>query len=245
MARTGGKREAPRERIAAKPAPKRPTLPTVDDVDSASSGLARKIGFGAIGLVVFAGLIALGVSLANQEDPADTLPDVTVEIVSGTPIPPFDPNNPDDPARGTLAPEIQSVDFAGDPAGILNDGTPKLILFLAHWCPHCQREVPALQSWIDTNGVPEGVDFVSVATSITEVRPNYPPNSWLEREGWTQRVVVDDATSTIGGVYGLSSFPYYVLVDGSGVIVQRISGEQDPETVGVLLEALALTGVDG
>ena len=227
--------------MAATPAPKRPGLPTVDDVPE-SGGFGKKIIFGVIGIVVLGGLAALSFQLANETDPADTLPEVNLEVTGA--LPPFtDPAN--DAALGLPAPEVTSVDFGGEPAVIENDGTPKLILFLAHWCPHCQREVPVLQTWIDDNGVPEGVDFVSVATSISEARPNYPPNAWLEREGWTPRVVVDDAVSTIGNAYGLASFPYYVLVDADGTVVQRLTGEQDPAVVGLFLASLAATASTG
>ena len=239
MARTKGNRAEPRQRTAAKPVPKRPGLPTVDDVKSDSRGIGRKIVTWSVGLLVVGGIIALAVGLANEVDPADTLPAVSVSIVSGDPLPGFsDPTA--DTALGLTAPEVTSVDFEGEPTGIINDGTPKLILFLAHWCPHCQAEVPALQAWIDENGVPEGIDFVSVATSINEARPNFPPNAWLEREGWTQRVVMDDDISTIAGFFGLETFPYYVMVDASGTVVQRIAGVQDPATVGVFMEALAV-----
>lgn len=238
MARTEGTRQEPRKRPSAKPAPKRPNLPTVEDQKPESSGLGKKLIIGVGAVVVLVGLTVLSFGLANETDPADTLPDVDVEIVGGETLAPFsDPAN--DPAIGQPAPEVTSVDFDGQPASILNDGTPKMILFLAHWCPHCQREVPALQAWVEANGLPDGVDFVSVATSISEARPNFPPNAWLEREGWTQRIVMDDRANTIGTAFGLSAFPYYVLVDANGNVVQRITGEQDPANVGLLLQALA------
>jgi thiol-disulfide isomerase/thioredoxin len=110
------------------------------------------------------------------------------------------------------------------------------------WCSHCQAEVPAVQAWIDANGIPEGVEFVSVATSISSARANYPPNAWLEEESWTQRVVMDDEANTLGAVYGLQTFPYYVMLDGSGTVIQRMTGEQDPALIGAILEGLALNG---
>lgn len=236
MARSEGKRPEPRKRVPAKPAPKRPNLPAAE-VEQKSSGLGKKVLIAGVGLAVLAGLTALSLGLANETDPAESLPAVTVEV-SGDLLPPFaDPSN--DAAVGLVAPEITSVDFAGAPAAISNDGTPKMILFLAHWCLHCQREVPVLQSWIEENGLPSGVDFVSVATSIDETRSKYPPNAWLEGEGWTQRVVMDDAQNSISAAYGLVSFPYYVLVDGTGTVVQRLTGEQNPEFVGSKLAELA------
>lgn len=241
MARTAGKRSQPKARPAAAPAPVRPTLPTVEDEES--TGLGKKILLVGLGLVVVAGLVVLAINLATEEQQgteaaAFLTPDVTV---SGSILPPY-AGTAEDPGVGLAIPEVFSSDFSGLPASIERDGIPKMVLFLAHWCPACQREVPAVQAWIDANGVPAGVDFVSVATSIDEIRPNYPPDAWLRREGWTQRVVVDSATSSIASAYGLNAFPYYVLVDGSGTVVRRISGGVSADAVGAMLEALAAGG---
>ena len=241
MARTAGKRSQPKSRPAAAPAPVRATLPTAEE--EASTGLGKKILLVGIGLVAVAALAVLAVNLATEEQQGTEAeafldPDVTV---TGAPLSPFS-SSAGDTSVGLVAPEIVSADFAGAPSSIVHDGTPKLILFLAHWCEHCQREVPAVQSWINANGIPDGVELVSVATSISEIRPNYPPDAWLERENWTQRVVVDDAAGRISQAYGLTSFPYYVAVNGSGEVQGRLAGVQDPSTVAAILATLAAGG---
>ena len=240
MARTEGKRSEPKARPSAKPAPVRSAPPTSED---RPSGLGKKIVLAGAALVGLAAVVVLGFTLAGEEerdtgDDALLLPDVTV---TGAILPPYD-NTADDPAVGLSAPEVTSTDFAGLPAVIAHDGIPKMIVFLAHWCVHCRREVPAVQAWINKNGVPAGVDFVSVATAISEIQANYPPDTWLEREGWTQRVVVDSASNSIATAFGLRAYPYYVLVDGSGTVVRRISGGRSPEVVGAMLQSLAAGG---
>jgi hypothetical protein len=55
--------------------------------------------------------------------------------------------------------------------------------------------------------------------------PNYPPSAWLEREGWTSPVVVDDRASTVGATFGVTGYPYFVFVDGNGRVAHRASGE--------------------
>ena len=240
MARTGGKRSDPRARPSVEPAPPRAALPTTDDQPS---GLGKKIIIAGGILVALAIVVVVGINVAQEDQSAADneellLPDVSV---SGSLLPQYNASA-EDPAIGLTAPEIVSADFSGLPATIENDGVPKMIVFLAHWCSHCQREVPAVQAWINENGVPAGVDFVSVATSIDEIRSNYPPNSWLAREGWTQRVLVDDTAGSISNAFGLNAFPYYVLVDGSGAVVRRISGGLNPEVMGGMLEALAAGG---
>ena len=237
MARITSKRDEPRPRPSDKPAPVRPSLPTNEDPPS---NIGKKIVYAGLGAVALAVVVVLGITLAGEEersvdDEALLLPNVTV---TGNSLPPHD-NTATDPAVGLPAPSVSSFDFAGLPATIEADGVPKVIIFLAHWCSHCQREVPVVQAWIDENGIPPGVDVVSIATSISEIRANYPPDVWLEREGWTPRVVVDDAANRISNAFGLSAFPYYVLVDGSGTVVRRISGGVAPEIFGVMLQSLA------
>lgn len=241
MARTGGKRNDPKARPSAQPTPAKPILPTAEDE---RSGLGKRILLIGAGLVALAVVIVIGVGLAGEEanEPdreAMLLPDVGV---SGSSLPEFTGNESPDPAVGAPAPEVTSNDFSGLPASIENDGTPKMILFLAHWCQYCQQEVPPLQAWIDENGIPTGVDLVSVATSISDIRPNYPPDAWLRREGWTPRVVVDDVANSISRAYGLNAFPYYVLVDGAGNVVRRISGGIPPDVAGGFLQSLAAGG---
>ena len=51
-----------------------------------------------------------------------------------------DPNN--DPARGAVAPVLKGFAFDGTPLTIAPTGKPMMVVFLAHWCSHCNAEVP-------------------------------------------------------------------------------------------------------
>ena len=115
--------------------------------------------------------------------------------------------------------------FDGSPVEIRNDGRAKLIVFVAHWCPHCQREVPILADWLKSNSLPAGVDLYTVSTGVTSKRPNYPPSAWLKKEGWTAKTLADSKDQDAADAFGLSAFPYFVAVDGSGKVVARTSGE--------------------
>ena len=99
-----------------------------------------------------------------------------------------------------------------------------MIIFAAHWCPHCQREIPVIQAWVNGGGLPDGVDIITVSTGIDATRPNYPPEDWFAREGWTAPVIVDPSNS-VATAYGLASYPYFVILDGAGNVVVRLSGE--------------------
>jgi thiol-disulfide isomerase/thioredoxin len=148
---------------------------------------------------------------------------VTAPAISGESLPRFEnPNG--DAAVGLPVPEVSGTDFTGRPVAIKADGRPKVVIFLAHWCPHCQAEVPIVQTWVSAGGVPQGVDLVSVATGIDPNRPNYPPDAWLRREGWTVPVIVDP-TNSAASAYGLSAYPFWVFIGPDGKVVARAVGE--------------------
>ncbi len=148
---------------------------------------------------------------------------VAVPTITGPALADF-MNPTGDPAVGRPAPQVQGFDFDGTPVAITADGRPKVAIFLAHWCPHCQAEVPLIQSWIEAGGVPDGVDLVSVATGIDPAAPNYPPDAWLEREGWTVPVIADP-TNSVATAYGLTLFPYWVFIGPDGAVRARAAGE--------------------
>lgn len=130
-----------------------------------------------------------------------------------------------DPAVGRTIPTIGGETFDGTAMSIGPSGGPTIIMVVAHWCPHCQREVPFLQSWLNTNGAPEGVRLVAIATSNDSGRPNYPAGQWLVKEKWTVPTMLDDKASAAAQALGVTGFPYFVVVDAQGRVVERTSGE--------------------
>lgn len=147
--------------------------------------------------------------------------------ITGVALPRLTDGAPDS-AIGLPAPEVEGADFGGDTVTIRDDGRAKVIVFLAHWCPHCQREVPIVQDWLDATTLPANVDFYSVATSINRTRDNYPPSAWLDREGWTPPVLVDDATSAVSNAFGLNAFPFWVFTAADGTVLARTTGGISP-----------------
>jgi cytochrome c biogenesis protein CcmG/thiol:disulfide interchange protein DsbE len=130
----------------------------------------------------------------------------------------------DTSATGETAPIVIGADFDGNEVRIENDGRAKAIVLLAHWCPHCQNEVPEVQAWLDSGGGVEGVDLYSIATAMDSTRDNFPSSEWLDREGWTAPVVVDDADDTVYRAYGLGGFPFWVFVNSDGTVAARAAG---------------------
>jgi cytochrome c biogenesis protein CcmG, thiol:disulfide interchange protein DsbE len=162
--------------------------------------------------------------------------------ITGEELPPYatGAQPADDRGVGMPAPAVTGEDFDGNPVSIVpDDGTARAIVFLAHWCPHCQAEVPRVQAWLDSGGGVDGVELVSVTTSMDESRVNYPPSAWLEREGWTPEVLRDSDAADVYRAYGAGGFPFYVFVDGEGNVVRRSSGELDVATLEAYMEEIA------
>jgi cytochrome c biogenesis protein CcmG, thiol:disulfide interchange protein DsbE len=131
-----------------------------------------------------------------------------------------------DPAVGATIPKLVGQSFDGSTVTIdPTDGTPKVVLFVAHWCPHCQAEVPLIESWISEGKLPKDVKIYTVSTGVSDQKPNYPPSNWLAKVGWQPQVLLDDEAGTAAQAYALPGFPYFVMADGQGKVVQRGSGE--------------------
>jgi thiol-disulfide isomerase/thioredoxin len=194
---------------------------------SASASSSRnKLLLALGGLIAVAAIVAIVVSsVAGGGDSTPAGVEQTRAVtITGASLPAL-PDSGADPAVGTAAPELRGQAFDGSPVAIVNDGRPKLVAFVAHWCPHCQREVPVITKWIQQNGMPQGVDLYAVATSTSADAPNYPPSKWLDREHWPIRTMADDAKYTAASAFGLTGFPYFVAINSSGKVVARTTGE--------------------
>jgi len=137
--------------------------------------------------------------------------------------------NIEDAAVGAFAPVPTGSDLYGNPITIstrigLEEKKSSIIVFLAHWCSHCQREVPMIQKFIDSNGFPQNINVFSVATHIDKTRNNYPPDEWLEREKYTVPTIFDDEENKIAESFGLSAFPYWVFLNPDGTVYMRHAG---------------------
>jgi len=193
-----------------------------------------------VGGVVGLGLIvALAASIATEPEVDESIGygDPTVE---GDSLPVY-ATGTQDVAIGLTAPTVTGADWEGNPVSIEPNGNSKIVLFLAHWCPHCQNEVPVVQDWVDAGNLPEGVELISVVTSTDRSRTNWPPQDWLEEEGWTSPSVMDDEIGTVAANYGMAGTPFYVVLDGENTNLGRISGEIGVEGLNALA-ALAQSG---
>ena len=153
-------------------------------------------------------MTANGAALANYDDEADP-----------------------DPAVGEPAPKLVGESPTGDPVTIDPADGPMVVVFLAHWCPHCQAEVPRIVDLADGSDEIDGVPFVAVLTGTKSESGNFPPGAWLEREDWPAPAMVDTEPETEAELsvaftaYGVAGFPFLVAIDADGNVAARSSGE--------------------
>ena len=146
--------------------------------------------------------------------------------IEGTSLPLFPSSGSVDlSATGIAAPEVFGQNFSGGDVSITNDGSAKAIVFLAHWCPHCQAEVPRVQEWLNAGGGVDGVAMYSVSTANNSGRGNFPPSAWLEGEEWASPVIVDDQENSVLHAFGSGGFPYWVFLNADGTVAVRTAGE--------------------
>jgi thiol-disulfide isomerase/thioredoxin len=150
--------------------------------------------------------------------------------VTGTALPAFDSAQNPDPAVGKDAPVLEGKNFVGDPIVIDKSKGATMVVFLAHWCPHCNKEVPRLLDWKHSGQVPPGLNVVGVATAVSKTSVNYPPAQWFANKGWDWPVLVDESkgdgqAGVAADAYGATGWPYIVIFGADGKVKARVSGE--------------------
>jgi cytochrome c biogenesis protein CcmG, thiol:disulfide interchange protein DsbE len=195
-------------------------------------------GVGVLGLAVLIAVVTAGeggerVTVAELAGSPE---------ISGEPLPPAPGDPAEDEAVGDPPPTVEGADFEGTPVTVGAGEEPELLVFMASWCPHCQDELVELVEWVDDGGVPDGLSFTAIVTGLDDARDNWPPDAWLEEEGWTGPTLVDDAEGSVAQTFGQPGTPYWVAIDGNGDVVLRVSGRLPIDVVDRLAADLAATG---
>jgi thiol-disulfide isomerase/thioredoxin len=193
-------------------------------------------------LVVLAAVLAIVIGRGGDDAPEgipEAVPEAVPVEVEGASLPGFE-DAASDPAVGRPAPGLAGTSATGGrltiPSGA---GDARVLVFLAHWCPHCQNELPLLVDWLQDGGLPPGVELYGVTTGDDPDRPNYPAVPWLEREGWQQPTLLDDESGAAAQAFGLTAYPFFVFVGADGRVVERQTGELPIDDLSARVEALA------
>lgn len=162
--------------------------------------------------------------------------------VTGTALPTWTGTGPD-PAVGARVPRIVATDLEGETRALdPTDGVARAYVVVAHWCPHCNAEVPRIVEWARSAKLGTDVEVVAVSTAADKGQPNYPPATWLAREQWPFPAVVDDEIGTASEALGVEGFPFLVFVDREGRVTERASGELPIDEFAAAMDELGATG---
>ena len=196
-------------------------------MSKSSSGNGKFI-VGAIIAIIIGGAAIVAISSSGSESntSSSNISEFSDITVTGDALPGFDSASTD-ASIGMTAPIVSGKGFTGTEITTDGAGTPTLLVFLAHWCQFCQREVPLLVQWEKDGLTPTGVDVIAVATGTDPANPNFPPSEWLAREEFPALwpVIADSADKKAANAFGLSGYPFFVLVDAQGKVFTRLSGE--------------------
>lgn len=189
-----------------------------------------------IGVVVLAGVAVALVFLLGRGE-ADTSAATTSVSTSpperGTPDSSGARTHVDDlTVTGSAAPNGAAPTLAG-PDVVTGEalslasleGKPTLVLFWAHWCPHCQKMMPVFQEFADEHS--DEFNVLTVATAIG-AQPSQPQFSSPKRLMTTQDITLPtmrDGENDAANAYDVKGFPAMYLVDANGVLVGSAQGE--------------------
>ncbi len=153
-------------------------------------------------------------------------------------LPPFEQGQPD-AALGVVLGEVTGTEYytgeemTFDPS----DGVSRAWLIWAHWCPHCQREMPAVTDWYGENAdAYPNVELVSITSAIDPSRGN-PFEPYLDELQTPFPVLVDD-DSRLADQFGLNAFPFWVFTSPDGTTVLRVAGYLEIDQVAEIFAQL-------
>lgn len=200
-------------------------------------------------VVGIAGAVSLGTaggSTTPSAESAVTVPggvaaaEFQKVTVSGDALPSL-PETGADSAVGTAAPTITGYDLAGRPATIDpgSDGKATMVVFLAHWCQFCNREIPTLNEWKEKGLVPPNLRVIGVTTGSRPDQANWPPSKWMLAKKWTFDQFADSEKQEAAGAYGVGGYPFLVYIDAAGNVTSRSSGESALEAITAAANAAA------
>ena len=214
----------------------------------ASSGDSmRTILYVVLVVVGIAGAVALGTSGGSSDTTTDTV--VTVpggvqpaeyQKVSSTGgmLAPL-PESGADTETGKSVAVLKGYDLQGRPISIdpAGEGKATMVVFLAHWCPHCNREIPVLNKWRESGEVPTGLRVVGITTGSKADQANWPPSKWMTAMKWPFEVMADSEAQEAAAAYGVAGYPFIAFVGANGKITARTSGEIPVEQLQIYANA--------
>lgn len=120
---------------------------------------------------------------------------------------------------GMPAPDFALKDIEGK-TWKLNELKGKIVIlnFWASWCNDCKVEKKAIQSYLNKNGNPDDLLFITV---LYKDDPK-TVGEMVKKAGFTFPVLIDDGT--VSFIYGIKGVPETFLIDKNGILRHKIIG---------------------
>jgi thiol-disulfide isomerase/thioredoxin len=196
-------------------------------------------------VVVIAAVIAIvvssgdnnGSSSDNTSSSGVVLEETQPVEITGDSLNPFDTAE-NDTTIGLTPPTLEGSTFDSKSLSVIpgENGRAIMVVFLAHWCPHCNAEIPILIEWKNSGGVPSNLDVIGVSTAVFDDRDNYPPSKWITDMKFPWPVMADTENSDAAIAYGVAGFPSFVLIDEAGKVMYRADGQKSLAEITVIME---------
>ncbi len=133
-----------------------------------------------------------------------------------------------DPRRGreTFAPDFKVKVLSGEAVTLQQFAGKVLVVdFWATWCPPCRESVPELKDL--TRKYPTD-KLVLISVSVDEDEDAWRDFIGKKHMDWLQ---YRDSDHQMVDAFGVHGFPTYLVIDGEGIIRQRITGLNPQQSV--------------
>jgi thiol-disulfide isomerase/thioredoxin len=133
-----------------------------------------------------------------------------------------------DPRRGRedFAPEFKVKTLSGEVLSLQQFAGKVLILdFWATWCPPCRESVPELK---DLTKKYPSEKLVLISVSADDDEDEWRTFIGKKHMDWLQ---YRDSDQSLRHAFGVDRFPTYLVIDGEGIIRQRIHGLNPQQSV--------------
>lgn len=129
---------------------------------------------------------------------------------------------------GQRSPDFALKDAAGQELNLSSlQGQPVAVIFWASWCPHCEKEMPLMQSMYEQYG-DQGLAVIGVNVPGLGGDTKDKAQAFVAEKGITFPVLFDEG-GRVYQEYRVSGVPNLIFIDREGVVVSNYPGAMEAE----------------
>jgi peroxiredoxin len=137
---------------------------------------------------------------------------------------------------GNLAPDFELTTLDGKKVKLSDYRGKKVVLnFWATWCPPCKAEIPDLEKFYSDF---KDRDIVILGVDLTQSEKSQESVSMFAGNYGITYPILLDKEGTANETYQVSAIPTSYIIDTKGVIVNKVVGPMDYETMKGMLAGI-------